>query len=345
MDNADEAKLGGPDNPSEDVDGIVLIRVIGVSPTLGEVQTYRTAIKNSVAVVEASLKADMSLAIESPVVLNGPDVVGFSPDPKKVTIDGYDHSGMDRDDIIDKKGHQEPGGAEDRHAGISLIYDDLDGGDADTALDTMLDSVKDGKGQYITGKGGAPSIYDETQSVRDSDNPDAVNIFSPYFLNWFLAVAKGSADTIGDSDTDIKKVNLGSAEDPKIVFIDGDAKINGKVSGSGLLVVTGKLDLTGTMDYDGLILVVGKDRGEIEAGVVDVGGTATVIGGMFIAKLVPHTQPDGSIRFSFGPTGFDIQGTAQIYNHSGNILMALSRLPLRVVGWREVTPEIEAPTQ
>ncbi len=99
------------------------------------------------------------------------------------------------------------------------------------------------------------------------------------------------------------------------------------------------------MDYDGLILVVGKDRDGIEAGVADIGGTATLVGGMFVAKLVPTQQPGGSVSYAFGNTDFDIRGTAQMYNHSGNILMALSRLPLRLAGWREVTPEIEEPAR
>jgi len=63
----------------------------------------------------------------------------------------------------------------------------------------------------------------------------------------------------------------------------------------------------------------------------------------FVAKLVPTQQPGGSVTYAFGTTDFDIRGTAQMYNHSGNILMAISRLPLRVAGWREVTPEIEGP--
>ena len=357
VDNADEAKFGAADDPTVDSDGIVLMRVIGVFPTLGDRVTHSTAFKNSVAVLEAAMKADMSLAIESPIVLCGPTVTGFDPNAEKLLIDGYDHTGMSYAQITmnnlnangnndKRKLHDEP---DDAHYGIGLVNNDPGAEDAKLALQQMLAKVDEGKGDYITGLGGTPSIGDVTQVVRDSENEDAANIFNPYFMNWFMAVARAQADESMSyyDDTDVKRklnnVNFGTTNDPQMVFVDGDVRLSGNLTGAGLLIVTGSLFVSGKIDYEGMILVVGEDRDGIKGGEVTVTGNMTVIGGLFAAKLVKTTNTDGSLAsIRYGSPSFTIGGTANIYNHSGNIDMGLKTLPLRIIGWREVTPEIES---
>jgi len=101
-----------------------------------------------------------------------------------------------------------------------------------------------------------------------------------------------------------------------IVYRNGDLKINGNMSGAGLLVVNGNLTISGTMTWKGVVLVTGN----IDA----ANGTASVYGGIVM-----------------GPTGSSIKmkGTADIRYSTAAINLA-TRLTGRYValnGWQEIT--------
>jgi hypothetical protein len=85
-------------------------------------------------------------------------------------------------------------------------------------------------------------------------------------LGRYFKPATGSATTISDS--------LNAAQ---FTFIDGDATLN---SGSGFLVVTGKLTMRGNTDFRGVVLVLGQ--GVLER---DGGGNGEILGGITIAKF------------------------------------------------------------
>jgi hypothetical protein len=101
-----------------------------------------------------------------------------------------------------------------------------------------------------------------------------------------------------------------------IVYRNGDLKINGTMSGAGLLVVNGNLTISGTMTWKGVVLVTGN----IDA----ANGTASIYGGIVM-----------------GPSGATIKmkGTADIRYSAAAIDLA-TRLTGRYValnGWQEIT--------
>ena len=85
-------------------------------------------------------------------------------------------------------------------------------------------------------------------------------------LGRYFKPGTGSATTISDS--------LNASQ---FTFVDGDATL---LSGSGFVVVTGKLTMRGNTDFKGIILVLGQ--GEVER---DGGGNGEILGGITIAKF------------------------------------------------------------
>jgi uncharacterized membrane protein YgcG len=363
-DNSDESVMGMSDDPDADIDNTVYLRVMAiVRGGLSEVASYGTGVKNSVAIIEATLKRDASFAVSSSVELIGPDVVATFGGASW-EIDGYDHSGMSRHDVL--ADHSEVGLS--ALSGIGAIYDNEGGGDAQAAVDSIVEALtkggdkkeeggggkggggkggggKGGGGDLgggsmldnVTGKGGLPSVNDDTAVLRDDPNPDAMNITDPFFLLNFIQQVAGVADNtyngVEDSEGSKKTMELGTLDDPKITFVNGDIKLAGNLSGAGLLVVTGSLALRGTFDFDGIILVVGE-------GDVNIAGATAVIGGICAAKLVQNGDNVtlGTPSFSYHGQGNNKSG---IYNHSSNIAMGFTLLPMSTVSWREITPEIE----
>jgi hypothetical protein len=76
--------------------------------------------------------------------------------------------------------------------------------------------------------------------------------------NYLLSLAgqiKGTAAVIGSSAT--PESDLGTAANPKTVYIEGDYTLSGGFAGGGLLWVTGQLTTSGAVDWNGVIFVVG----------------------------------------------------------------------------------------
>jgi hypothetical protein len=348
-DNGDEAPLGMGDDPYADLDNTVYLRVVGiVRGGISEVVSYDSAVKSSIAVIEATLRRDTSFDLSSSLEMVGPDVVArFGGSSWE--IDGYDHSGMTREEVL--AGHSESGLP--ALSGIGAIYDDSDAGDASAAVQSILDALgkssdkgsgdKPGGGaggsmlDNVTGKGGIPSVNDDTAVLRDNPNPDAMNVADPAFLLSFIqqvaAVADTTYDGVNDTGDDKKTLQLGSIDDPKITFVNGDIKLNGDATGAGLLVVTGTMELRGNFDFDGVVLVIG-------AGGVDIAGRTTIIGGIMAAHLV---QEGNNVRLGDTFLSFYGQGNNRsgIYNNSSNIAMGVTLLPMSTLSWREITPEME----
>ncbi|RPJ59873.1 MAG: hypothetical protein EHM23_12590 [Acidobacteria bacterium] len=328
-DNEDEGPWGLPNDPSTDHDGFVYLRVVGIQRGhFGEVNTHGTQVKNSVAVVEVQLKRDMTFAVESPLSIYGRNASsGFSGN--SFEIDGYDHSGMDYNQVV--------GGHSDQNLpafpGISCLYDAAGQGDAAGAVDAVTGQLSDQQQNNIVGEGGTPSVRDATQDVRDSPNEDAINIFDGNFLvnfaNSMAAVADykypDGATLSGD------EIQLGTSENPKVTLALGDLQLNGSGEGAGIMIVRGTLDVGGSFTYDGVILVLGE--GELRLH----GANKSFLGGIYVVNVTKNA--DGSA--TFGTPTVDVQGNSRFYMKSDSIAMGYSLLPMRVLSWREVTPEIE----
>ena len=123
--------------------------------------------------------------------------------------------------------------------------------------------------------------------------------------------------------------DMGDDDNPEITYCPGDCTINGG-SGAGMLIVQGRLDLTGNFDYRGLILVVGD-------GEFDESGTVDILGGIFVAKTIDN----GDGTWSYGEPRFTLGGTSSLYFQASGIRLAYGMIPMKQLGWRQISSEIE----
>jgi hypothetical protein len=327
-DNRDEAAFSRADDQGEDLDGIVYLRVVGIHRNLpGETVSYGTSIKNSVAVVEAMLKRDMSFDLQSPLsVYGGNPVTTFSGNSFK--LDGYDHRGMSYQQIIShhKENENNP------FLGMSCLYDAPGG--AQGAVTSVTETLKANQ-QYdnITGAGPtSPSVGDGTDDIKNSENPDATNIFDPYFLAYLMTMVGGVADFNYADGTKLSGsgILLGTVDDPKITVANGNLDISGGGSGAGIMIVKGGLTVGGAFDYEGVILVLG------EGGLNMGGANKSFLGGIYVANVTQSGDTCG-----FGEPTVRLDGNSNFYMKSDSIQMGYSLLPMRLLSWREITPEIE----
>ncbi|UCF36237.1 MAG: pilus assembly PilX N-terminal domain-containing protein [Acidobacteriota bacterium] len=330
----------GDSDPLTDYDGRIFIRSVGVHPgPPQEVTLYGSNLKNSVVEIEKLLKRDMSFDASTPFNVYGPHARPSQNrffDGNAFKIDGYDHSQMSIDEVL--RGHHHRDG-ESEHAAMGMINDDLGGGDATGSLREVYESLDRNQMSNLIGDEGpygeTPSIRDETDMIRESPNGDAKNVFDAHFLNQFINRVAAVADNRYDENTSLSGSNilLGTEDDPQITVAMGDLSLSGNGSGSGILVVKGKLEYSGAFDYNGLILVIGD--GEVTIS----GANKSIIGGLYLAEILQ----DENGEHLFGIPEFTISGMTNFYFRSKSVHMAISLLPFRSIGWREITREISSP--
>ena len=145
------------------------------------------------------------------------------------------------------------------------------------------------------------TVVDPEIGLLMDDAYGSNNVEQPSFLDTpakaraYLNSLQSKAQSIGryfDPATGSTTIN-DSLNAPQFTFVDGDATLT---SGSGFLVVTGKLTMRGNTDFKGIILVLGQ--GELER---NGGGNGEILGGITIAKfgrtsgdfLAPTFHTDG----------------------------------------------------
>ncbi|MDA2931392.1 pilus assembly PilX N-terminal domain-containing protein, partial [Acidobacteria bacterium AH-259-O06] len=169
----------GDSDPTADVDGKVYLRVLGLEKsTPGQVSTYGGNLKNSVAIIEATVKQDMTFNADAPFTVYAPGVdTDFNGN--SFNFDAYDHKEWSTSDILAGHTHSSGTGS----AGIDVVYDNPGGGDATPTMTSIYDSLSSNQKDNIIGPEsdypdpGEPSLRDNTANVRDDPNPDAQNIF------------------------------------------------------------------------------------------------------------------------------------------------------------------------
>lgn len=87
-----------------------------------------------------------------------------------------------------------------------------------------------------------------------------------------------------DSGTTVYGEFGNAANPPQIIYIDGDAKFGGNISGAGILIVREKLTWGGTPDFDGLIIALGGFA-------TDGAGTGEPDGSIVITNLDYNSPP------------------------------------------------------
>lgn len=95
----------------------------------------------------------------------------------------------------------------------------------------------------------------------------------------FIAAMTAVAHTVVPDGGSASSSVLGSATDPKIVVVQGDASFSSG-NGAGILIVQGDLTLNGNFSYDGLIFVLGT--GQVRR---NGGGNGEIRGGMLVGAF------------------------------------------------------------
>lgn len=102
--------------------------------------------------------------------------------------------------------------------------------------------------------------------------------------------AKARRDQTIDDGSITGNTTFGSPESPQIVVIEGDAGIQGNVSGYGMLVVDGNLSISGSFSWEGIVMAKKE-----QSLAVNLGGSATIYGSLVLLQ--------GSAAFNMPVTG------------------------------------------
>ncbi len=309
-DNGDEMPLGLPNDPRVDTDYTIYMRVFGVHRGMGpEISNSQLGGKNSISILEGLLKRDLSFDLASPITLYGPDVNA------EFRGNSYDLAG------------------DAEHTALTVLNNDPAAGDAQTAYDSVMDALRHDRLSGAPGPDGV-SISDGTQDLRDSENPDATNVFDPVFLLRFTQYLAAAADNLFETDAHLSGSDavLGDPDNPEITVAMGDLTLSGGGSGAGFMVVRGRFEVGGAFQYNGIVLVVGE--GEIDLH----GANKDLFGGVYVARI---EGPDEDGNYTFGVPTIEVQGNSNFYFDSDDLNMAINQLPLKTLSLREITPDIE----
>ena len=299
-----------------DSDGIVIVRSTGVAQTIRE--TAAGVVRaNSVAVYEARFKRSQTFGIHAPIILEGDPVASA----KSTNMFGGNSFSID-------------GGA--YPYGIGTI----DTNTSNTSYpDAQVKANLDPKNQYdhVTGSccastGGA--VGDITGTLTG----DQLLLLDPAYLwNFIYNVIPKFADSVfqgdqqwsGNSQTNPQPY-LGTLQDPRLTYVNGDLAFGGNVSGAGVLVVNGELKGNGKNDWTGLILVIGK-------GVANMSGMNIGIdGGIYVVSLQAGSPP------TFGATTqFSVGGNSNIRATETGLRLGIESLPPIELSQREVTNSMD----
>lgn len=316
---ASELAKDPQDNPFVDGDRLILVRSMGVAPTMRE-YSGATAHNNSVVVLEVRFKRRSTFDLDAPLLVHGTAVQSSSA----VMFEGNSFSIR--------------GGA--GNPGIGTL--DADKSDAVDPAAQIAAQVAPAQSDNIQGSGSAPSIQDLTAAIG-SDPEKALLLDKNYLWNFtryrvlqFADVLyQGSQEWTGSNAPDLGYYDPSlppnaPGQRPRVTLVEGDLVIGGSTSGGGLLVVTGKLSTGGEFRFNGLILLVG-------GGDLDAGGTAwNVTGGIYVANIY-----DSNGSLNWGTARLSMRGTSALVFDRRMIGMAISLIPPAQVGFREVTSALD----
>ncbi|MBI3939493.1 MAG: hypothetical protein HY315_01540 [Acidobacteria bacterium] len=325
--------FGQDPDPGNDTDFRILVRVTGIYPTFANDKVSGSStVRNSVAIIESMFKRNMALNLQSALSINGPSV-SAKFNGVKFDVDGYNHNGMTREQIMAP--HTE--NASGAMPGLGVIYDNPSGGDGTEIASSLYDQLDLKQSNNVIGASGihvddTPSVADVTNALRTADNPDYGLVLNPNFTGQFVNAIRPYAHNYYATSQHWSGENtvIGTDASPAITYVDGDLKVDGNGAGTGILVVTGTLEVGGSFQFDGVVLVVGTGAINFH------GANEGFIGGMYIQNLTQNA--DGN--YVSGQTTLTLSGNSDIYFSGDMIQMGLRLLPLAMTEWREITPEI-----
>jgi hypothetical protein len=160
-----------------------------------------------------------------------------------ITVSGYNHdiNGVNLFDL-----NSMPGIAVDYPEGVTKITKSITGS------------------AVVEGYGGIPSVHVVSNGID----------WAEYALD-----VESNPDIIINTNSDMSKIpNLGTIDQPKTTFVNGDVNINSNMEGCGILVVNGNLKINGNFTYRGIIIAY-KDS-EIKT---LLNGNGKIYGAMIVA--------------------------------------------------------------
>ncbi|MEE8350474.1 MAG: hypothetical protein V3R94_12940 [Acidobacteriota bacterium] len=324
-----------------DVDAQVILRIMAIQRGISsETASWGTKTQNSMALIEALIKRDITLNMSAPFTIYGPSVGPAQGanifGGNSFDLDGYDHDGMTLADVEAGGGNHATFHSAGSSSGFAAIYDDSGSGDADGLINDVCTDLDANQFDNIAGNTsnagcGNASVTDGTQEIRDDPNNDAENIFDPNYVMNIVLKTSAIADHRFANGSNNTGESLGTDADPHITYCEGDCAFGGNTSGAGLMVVKGRLNLNGNFSFHGLVLVVGD-------GEMDVGGNNNgILGGVFMAKMVDL----GGGNWGYGGPEVTLAGNSNFYFQGSGINLGYTSLPLKVLSWREVLRELE----
>ncbi len=308
--NGEASEIEGDlnDSPFIDGDGIAIVRSLGVAKTIPQT-TGSVTRRNSIAVFEARLKRNSTWDL-------GPALVVLGPSANAVFGDMCEISG----DVF-------PGiGTIDTLPGDSII------------LEEIIRASAEGRG-IITG-GGYPEPSVKEISLLVNANPDQSLLLDARYLWEFVhnqaprmadTLFEGSQNWEGGSTPylgafDCTKPPNAPGQDPQITVVNGNLRVGGGCSGSGLLIVTGNFSISDSFAFSGLVLVIGSGNLTVD------GSGEGIVGGLLIANL-------GNFHGTmvFGIPSVSINGNSRFIAQRELVRMAIGLLPASQISFREIT--------
>ncbi len=339
----------GDSDLTTDSDGTVHFRVLGIKKSSpGQVSIYGGTVKNSLSIIEATLKLDSTFNLNGAISIYSQDLICFGgcTDPFEIkdnatsggtqfAVDGYDHPGMTLQNLIDGLhiGHTMGGTA----AGISLMYDSPPQ-DAQLARNETWTGLPPAQKVDITGPTsdyGDSSIKYGTADMRSNPDTDSTNMFDANYAVDFVETLRDSAAVIYPHPTVATGVTLGSDAAPQITYCDGDCEFEG--SGAGLLIIRGTFrgSKTAFFNYHGLLLIL--DKAPLSSAKEWESQNVRILGGLFSARV----EPDGLGGWQWADSGVEIDASTYVYFQKEGIQLGLGLTPLKSINWREITREME----
>ncbi len=177
------------------------------------------------------------------------------------------------------------------------------------ALNELMDELNPNQADNITGAGGTPSVAVDSLN-NNTMITNLANALIPY------------ATIIWSEETTITgNTNIGSPMNPVIVVAYDEVELRGTGKGYGILIVRDELEIEGNFVWEGLIIVMGDDGGEFEAG-----GNAEVYGAVLVGS-----DEDGEGEAEIGE-----HGNPTVAYSSQALCRAAKVMPTTVLAWQEL---------
>jgi hypothetical protein len=177
------------------------------------------------------------------------------------------------------------------------------GVDNNNNVTTIKNSIKGSAD--IEGLGGKPSVG----VVSNSTN------WTEYAMD-----CVSNPDIILNSNTNLSQIsNLGTVNNPKVTFVNGNVKFNSNLEGCGILVVNGDLEINGNFTYRGIVIAYKEAAIKTK-----LNGNGKVYGAMVIAGT--------SVDLSISNGNFKCLYSQEALSHVAGLLKTKR---FRILSWWE----------